>query len=127
MKLRLALAIPLFAALAGCGSEDSPVDHLPAVDPGAGIVTASYSGRALYRGTKAPVSDITVQVTGAKDDGSPTDDVFGTTHADARGRFTVDLDRAARPEAWHSWPPQCEESRGYQRRPARGGVRDKKT
>ena len=102
MKLRLALTIPMLAFVAGCSSDDElatmPVSsapthaadsNVPSVDPGTGTVTASYSGRAVYRSTKAPVADITIQVAGAKDDGTPTDDVFGEAHTDTRGHFTV--------------------------------------
>ena len=102
MKLRLALALPLLAFVAGCSSDDEftrmPVSsapthaadsNVPSVDPGTGTVTASYSGRALYRSTKASVPNLTIQVAGARDDGSPTDDVFGTAHTDTRGHFTV--------------------------------------
>ena len=90
MKLRLALAIPLLALVVGCSSDDAPLtDNVPAVDRGTGTGTATYNGRALYRGTKAPVTDLTIQVAGARDDGSPTDDVFGTAHTDTRGHFTV--------------------------------------
>ena len=102
MKLRLALALPLLAFVAGCSSDDAsngmPISsapthsvdsNVPSVDPGTGTVTASYSGRAIYRSTKAPVPDITIQVAGARDDGSPTDDVFGEAHTDTRGHFTV--------------------------------------
>ena len=90
MKLRLALALLSLALVAGCASDDaSTTDNVPAVDRGTGTVTATYSGRALYRSTKTPVADITIQVAGARDDGSPTDDVFGTTRTDTRGHFTV--------------------------------------
>lgn len=102
MKLRLLLALPLLASVAGCGSDDAPdavpissaptraIDNnVPAVSPGTGTVTASYSGRALYRSTKAPASGITIEVSGTNADGSPTDDVFGETHTDTQGHFTV--------------------------------------
>ena len=35
------------------------------------------------------MADITIQVAGAREDGSPTDDVFGTAHTDTHGHFTV--------------------------------------
>lgn len=87
MKLRLALALPLLALFAGCASDETSAGNVPSVDPGP--VTASYGGRVLYRGTNAAVADVTVQVAGARDDGSLTDDVYGTARTDARGRFTV--------------------------------------
>ena len=101
MKKRLLLILPALAFVAGCSSDDEfnkmPISsapthadsNVPSVDSGTGAVTASYSGRALYRSTKAPVPDITIQVAGARDDGSPTDDVFGEAHTDTRGHFTV--------------------------------------
>ncbi len=87
MKLRFLLALPLLALTAGCASDEAPNGDIPSVDPGP--VTASYTGRVLYRGSNAPVANITVRVAGARDDGSLTDDVFGMAHSDARGHFTV--------------------------------------
>ncbi len=89
MRLRFILFLPLLILVAGCASDDAPDGNVPAVDAGAGVVTATYRGRTLFRGTKAPVPDITVQVAGANDDGSPTDDVFGTAQTDTGGHFTV--------------------------------------
>ena len=87
MKLRLAFALALLALAAGCASDETQTGNVPPAE--AGPVIASYSGRVLYRETNAPVADITVQVAGAREDGSLTDDVFGTAHSDARGHFTV--------------------------------------
>ena len=59
-----------------------------------------YSGRVLYRGTKAPVPGVLVEVVEAEDNGEPTDEVLGSTHADAEGRFAVVLtERTDKPVA----------------------------
>ena len=60
----------------------------------AGIAQAArpglhYSGRVLYRATKAPVAGVLVELVEARDDGQPTDEVLGSTRADADGRFTI--------------------------------------
>ena len=48
-----------------------------------------YGGRVLYRATKAAVSGVLVELVVAEDDGQPTDEVLGSTRADADGRFTI--------------------------------------
>ena len=48
-----------------------------------------YGGRVLYRGTKTPVAGVLVEVVEAEDNGEPTDEVLGSTRADADGRFVV--------------------------------------
>lgn len=50
-----------------------------------------YAGRVLYRATHGPVPGVLVEVVEAEDDGKPTDEVLGSAHADAEGRFTVEL------------------------------------
>ena len=52
-----------------------------------------YTGRVLYRGTRTPVPGVLVEIVEAKDDGRPTDEVLGSTRAEADGRFTVVLDK----------------------------------
>lgn len=97
MKLPLALALPMLAFVVGCSSDDAPTradavstastSNVPSV--GTGAVTASYSGRAVYRSTKTPVPDLTIEVSSTNADGSPTDDIFGEARTDARGHFTL--------------------------------------
>jgi hypothetical protein len=53
-----------------------------------------YSGRVFYRGTKAVVPGVLVEVVEAEDDGKPTDEVLGSTRADAEGRFTVVMEKS---------------------------------
>ena len=61
----------------------------------AGIAYASpglrYTGRVLYRANKAPVAGVLVEVVEAEDSGEPTDEVLGSTRADADGHFVVAL------------------------------------
>ena len=48
-----------------------------------------YRGQVLYRANKAPVAGVLVELVEAEDDGKPTDEVLGSTRADAEGHFTV--------------------------------------
>ncbi len=50
-----------------------------------------YHGRVLYRDTKAPVAGVLVEVVEAENNGEPTDEVLGSTRADADGHFAVAL------------------------------------
>ncbi len=50
-----------------------------------------YTGRVLYRANKAPVAGVLVEIVEAEDNGEPTDDVLGSSRADADGRFVVAL------------------------------------
>ncbi len=50
-----------------------------------------YTGRVVYRGSKAAAPGVLVEVVEAKDDGRPTDEVLGSARAEADGRFTVTL------------------------------------
>ncbi len=52
-----------------------------------------YKGRVLYRGSRTPAPGLLVEIVTAKDDGQPTDEVLGSTRADAAGRFVVALDK----------------------------------
>ena len=52
-----------------------------------------YTGRVLYRGSKASAPGVLVEIVEAKDDGRPTDEVLGSARADEAGRFTVTLDK----------------------------------
>ncbi len=52
-----------------------------------------YKGQVLYRANKSPVAGVLVEVVEAEDDGKPTDEVLGSAHADAEGRFMVELSR----------------------------------
>ncbi len=60
-----------------------------------GVATATpradprYTGRVLYRATRGPVPGVLVEIVEADGDGRPTDEVLGSTHADAQGRFVV--------------------------------------
>ena len=53
-----------------------------------------YTGCVLYRSNHGPVPGVLVELVEAEDDGKPTDEVLGSTHADAEGRFTVELAKA---------------------------------
>lgn len=48
-----------------------------------------YRGQVLYQANKSPVAGVLVELVEAEDDGKPTDEVLGSTRADAEGRFTV--------------------------------------
>ena len=48
-----------------------------------------YRGQVFYRANKAPVAGVLVELVEAEDDGKPTDEVLGSTRADAEGHFTV--------------------------------------
>ena len=50
-----------------------------------------YRGQVLYRATRTPAPGLLVELVEAEDDGKPTDEVLGSTRADAEGRFTVAL------------------------------------
>jgi hypothetical protein len=50
-----------------------------------------YSGRVLYRSTRAPVAGVLVELVETQDDGQPTSQVLGSTRADDRGRFAIVL------------------------------------
>ncbi len=78
---------------------------------------APLRGRVLYRATMAPVPGVLVEVVEAEDDGKPTDEVLGSAHADAEGRFTVELPEGHR-QTRH--PGRFGRARvgGQQRRPA---------
>ena len=53
-----------------------------------------YTGTACFTvANKAPVAGVLVELVEAEDDGKPTDEVLGSTRADAEGHFTVVLDR----------------------------------
>ncbi len=52
------------------------------------------TGRVLYRSNRSPVPGVLVEIVEAENDGRPTDEVLGSTHADAEGRFTVELTKA---------------------------------
>ena len=60
-----------------------------------GVATATpradprYAGRGVYRATRGPVPGVVVEILVADGDGRPTDEVLGSTHADAQGRFVV--------------------------------------
>ncbi len=59
-----------------------------------------YGGRVLYRGTKIPVPGVLVEVVEAEDNGEPTDEVLGSSRAEADGRFAVVLaERTDKPVA----------------------------
>lgn len=62
--------------------------NLAAIAAGGG---QHYTGRVLYRANKAPVAGVLVEAVEAEDNGEPTDEVLGSTRADADGRFTVAL------------------------------------
>ena len=60
----------------------------------AGIVHAGgpgqrYVGRVVYRGSKASAGSLQIEIVEAKDSGEPTDNILGSTRADADGRFIV--------------------------------------
>ena len=55
-----------------------------------------YKGRVLYRANKGPVPGVLVEIVRAEDDGKPTDEVLGSAHADAEGRFAVALEKPGR-------------------------------
>ena len=57
----------------------------------AGGFLPRYKGQVLYRANKSAVAGVLVEVVEADNDGKPSDDVLGSTHADAEGRFTVEL------------------------------------
>ena len=50
-----------------------------------------YTGRVLYRANKAPAGGVLVELVEAQEDGQPTDEVLGSTRAEADGRFTIVL------------------------------------
>ena len=60
----------------------------------AGAAGPRYKGQVLYRANKSPVPGVLVEIVEAEDDGKPTDEVLGSTHADAEGHFTVELAKA---------------------------------
>ena len=48
-----------------------------------------YTGRVAYRSTHANAGSLQVEIVEAKDSGEPTDEVLGSTRADAEGHFVV--------------------------------------
>ena len=48
-----------------------------------------YTGRVVYRASKANAGSLQVDLVEAKDSGEPTDNVLGSTRADADGHFIV--------------------------------------
>ncbi len=50
-----------------------------------------YHGQVLYRASKGPVAGVLVEVVEAEGNGEPTDEVLGSTRADAEGHFSVAL------------------------------------
>ena len=59
----------------------------------AAVPAVRYTGRVLYRGSKASAPGVLVEIVEAKDDGRPTTEVLGSARADEAGRFTVTLDK----------------------------------
>lgn len=60
----------------------------------AGIVYAGgpglrYTGRVVYRGSRANAGSLQVEIVEVKSSGEPTDNVLGSTRADADGHFVV--------------------------------------
>ena len=53
-----------------------------------------YRGQVLYRVNKAAVAGVLVEIVEAEGNGEPTDEVLGSTRADAEGRFSVVLTQA---------------------------------
>ena len=53
-----------------------------------------YTGRVLYRANKAAVAGVLVEIVEAEGNGEPTDEVLGSTRADAEGHFSVALTQA---------------------------------
>ena len=48
-----------------------------------------YTGRVVYRGSKASAGSLQIEVVEAKASGEPTDKILGSTRADAEGHFVV--------------------------------------
>ena len=57
---------------------------------GSGAPGLKYSGRVVYRSTKASAGSLLIELVEAKDSGEPTDEVLGNTRADAEGHFTLE-------------------------------------
>ena len=50
---------------------------------------ARYTGRVVYRATRANAGSLQIELVEAKDSGEPTDKILGSTRADAEGHFIV--------------------------------------
>ena len=48
-----------------------------------------YTGRVVYRSTKASAGSLLIELVEAKDSGEPTDEILGSTRADADGHFQL--------------------------------------
>ena len=65
-----------------------------------GLPGLHYTGRVVYRSTRANAGSLQVELVEAKDSGEPTDKILGSTRADAEGHFIVEQTEATdRPTA----------------------------